>query len=440
MPSPSYISNVNVSPYGADEQEIKRKQRLAEMLQQQSLDPIQGQQGGAFASPISPLQVLAKGLQAYKGKQAATEAKTQQEALAQRQQTERQAALARALSQAQGSPQPPAEMGGGPAMPGDPMGAAGTLAGSQDPSLQQAGMGMLGQQFKNMVPPTPKPPEPYTLSPGAQRFGPNNQMLASVPPNPQQPPAPQQFTLGPGQQRFGPDGKPIASMPPKPDQPAGGTPYFTPVQTAKGVYAFNARTGQMELVQPGIVGAAADPKLQGDLAAGKAGGKVRGETQATSEINLPQNIANAEQSKMLIDQMVGSQDGKVKPHPGFEGYVGFTWKPGMRFVEGSQEANFEALLDQVKSGAFLEAFQSLKGGGHITEIEGTKATDAITRMRKSQDEAEFIKSAREYQQVIDAGIKRAKQKAAGGGAAPTGAFQDPEKERRYQEWKRSQGQ
>jgi hypothetical protein len=147
---------------------------------------------------------------------------------------------------------------------------------------------------------------------------------------------------------------------------------------------------------------------------------VSGETQTTAEINLPQTVANAENSKQLIDQLVGSQDGKVKPHPGFEGYVGITWKPGMRFVEGSQEANFEALLEQVKGGAFLEAFQALKGGGHITEIEGTKATDAITRMRKSQDEAEFIKAAREYQQVIDAGIARAKQKAAGGGAPAGG--------------------
>src|SRR3990167_7412583 len=139
MPSPSYISNVNVSPYWADEQEIKRKQRLAEMLQQQSLDPIQGAQGGAFASPISPLQVLAKGLQAYKGKQAATEAKTQQEALAQRQQQERSQALAAALAQGQGSPQPPAEMGGGPAMPANPAAGLGMLSQSGDPALMQLG-------------------------------------------------------------------------------------------------------------------------------------------------------------------------------------------------------------------------------------------------------------------------------------------------------------
>jgi hypothetical protein len=78
-------------------------------------------------------------------------------------------------------------------------------------------------------------------------------------------------------------------MPPKPEQPAGGTPYFTPVQTAQGIYAFNARTGQMELVRPGgapVVGAAADPKLQRNLSSAKATGRVEGESTATRRFNM----------------------------------------------------------------------------------------------------------------------------------------------------------
>ena len=137
---PSYIKNVNVSPYAADETEIARKQKLAQLLQQQSMEPLQAPQGGAFASPISPLQVLAKGLQAYKGKEAATEAKTQQEELGKRQQSERQAALTAALRQGMGSEQPPAEMGGGPAMPANPAAGMAQLAQSGDPSVM--GMGM----------------------------------------------------------------------------------------------------------------------------------------------------------------------------------------------------------------------------------------------------------------------------------------------------------
>lgn len=57
----------------------------------------------------------------------------------------------------------------------------------------------------------------------------------------------------------------------------GGNPYFQPVQTAQGVMAFNARTGKMEPVQVGganVVGAQADPALQGQIAGAKEAGQI----------------------------------------------------------------------------------------------------------------------------------------------------------------------
>lgn len=53
----------------------------------------------------------------------------------------------------------------------------------------------------------------------------------------------------------------------------GAQPYFQPVQTAQGVYSFNSRTGRMELIpgaggQP-VIGASADPALQGQIAGAK---------------------------------------------------------------------------------------------------------------------------------------------------------------------------
>ena len=57
---------------------------------------------------------------------------------------------------------------------------------------------------------------------------------------------------------------------------AGAQPYFQPVQTAQGVYAFNSRTGRMEPIAGGdgqpIIGAAADPRLQGAIAGAKTTG------------------------------------------------------------------------------------------------------------------------------------------------------------------------
>jgi len=137
-------------------------------------------------------------------------------------------------------------------------------------------------------------------------------------------------------------------------------------------------------------------------------------------VSMPQVVASAGIASNIIDQMIGSKDGKIKPHPGFEGYVGFTFRPGMRFVEGSNEASFDVLLKQSLGGAFLEAFQALKGGGHITEIEGVKATQALTRMSKAQKEEEFKKAAREFQDAIGAGVKRAQRTAS---MEPRGAAQ-----------------
>lgn len=133
----------------------------------------------------------------------------------------------------------------------------------------------------------------------------------------------------------------------------------------------------------------------------------------------------------VIDQMIGDarlEKGKLvvpkggrAPHPGFEGVVGMG-VPGVRFIPGTQAASFDALFRQAEGGAFLEAYKSLRGTGQITEIEGTKATSALTRMERSQTEVEFVKAAREFANVIRGAIARAdKRYTALTGEAPTAA-------------------
>jgi hypothetical protein len=97
--------------------EIARRQKLAQMLQQQSMQPIQAPQVGSFASPASPLQVIGNAMLGYAGQKKEKEAIQQQQQLQQTIQQERAAALAKALQAGQGSPAPEAALGGGPAMP-----------------------------------------------------------------------------------------------------------------------------------------------------------------------------------------------------------------------------------------------------------------------------------------------------------------------------------
>jgi len=134
---------------------------------------------------------------------------------------------------------------------------------------------------------------------------------------------------------------------------------------------------------------------------------------------LPQAIATANQAITSIDDMIGDLDkgGKTAPHPGFQDVIGSTWKPGMRFVPGTDAADFDARLEQLKGKTFMQAYQSLRGGGQITEVEGDKATKALNRMSRAQSEKEFITAAREFQQNMRLGMELAAQKAGRKGTA-----------------------
>jgi hypothetical protein len=177
-----------------------------------------------------------------------------------------------------------------------------------------------------------------------------------------------------------------------------------------------------------------DLALAENQAAAKARGKVLAENKVEAERALPGALATAEQTLTLIDEMIGDarvnpKTNKIeiprsgrRPAPGFTDYVG-AGVPGMRFIEGSDAASYERRQLQIEGKTFLEAFESLRGGGAITEVEGAKGQQAISRMNKAQSEVEYVKAARELQEVVRKGVERARAKAgvaAGGGGAAGG--------------------
>jgi hypothetical protein len=185
----------------------------------------------------------------------------------------------------------------------------------------------------------------------------------------------------------------------------------------------------------------ADPAFQQRMGGARAVGEAIAKGDVAAQQALPKVITRAEEGMRLIDELIGKRDSKTgalldvetvdpktgktvkvksKPHPGFQGSVGATWLPGWRFVQGSDEAGFMSRYDQIKDASFLEAFESLKGGGAITEKEGAKATSAINRMSTSTDEKEFIRAAMDLQDVIRTGVKNAQSRASrsGGSGAP----------------------
>ena len=147
-----------------------------------------------------------------------------------------------------------------------------------------------------------------------------------------------------------------------------------------------------------------DANAQGAVAGAKETAKQQAEVNVKAIADLPKVIAGAEQSIKTVNDLLN--------HKGFNDYIGATWKPYASEVDGSNAAGAKALLNQIQGGAFLEAFEKLKGGGAITEIEGKKATDAIARMNKSTDEEDFKIAAKDYIDVITSGVERAKNAAS----------------------------
>lgn len=88
------------------------------------------------------------------------------------------------------------------------------------------------------------------------------------------------------------------------------------------------------------------------------------------------------------------------------GIEGFLRTPFAELGLDTETARVKARIDQIKGGAFLQAFESLKGGGQITELEGQKAEAAQSRLNTAQSEEDFKDALREFRFYINQGIRR----------------------------------
>lgn len=97
---------------------------------------------------------------------------------------------------------------------------------------------------------------------------------------------------------------------------------------------------------------------------------------------------------------------------------GLPYITGMRslapIVPGTAQAQADALAKQIEGQTFLQAFESLKGAGQITEIEGQKATAAMARLQRSQSTKDYMAALNELKEIANAGVQRARRAAAGG--------------------------
>lgn len=158
------------------------------------------------------------------------------------------------------------------------------------------------------------------------------------------------------------------------------------------------------------------PKENMQAAKDTAIGTAQGKAQGDAQVGLGTALTKADQSIGLIDTML--------EHPGLDTAVGASsvWDP-RNYMAGTDATNFNVMRKQLEGKAFLEAFESLKGAGQITEVEGQKATEAIARLSTAQSEKAYKDALVELKGILEQGKTRSIQKAGGtpqSGQAPAG--------------------
>ena len=130
-------------------------------------------------------------------------------------------------------------------------------------------------------------------------------------------------------------------------------------------------------------------------------------------------ISQKENMLMQIDNLLG--DAALDQALGIEGIFR---KPLADLGLDPDTKRVRTKVEQLQGGVFLQAFNSLKGGGQITQLEGEKAERAMARLNTVQDPVAFREAVNELRIITENGIRRLKGETVPEYTGPT-QDQDP---------------
>lgn len=206
-----------------------------------------------------------------------------------------------------------------------------------------------------------------------------------------------------------------APQPPRQVIPTQGNASITPdlmalIQSDAAKYGGGEPVINLNSQSPGAVFGIDAPMLGVSQSSAAA---ARDKEVATGKVQERETAKEAQRDSIraqigVIDKAIG--------HPGREAATGLSGVLDPRnYIPGTEAKNFQVVLEQLQGSAFLQAFESLKGGGQITEIEGKKATDAIARLNRAQSDEEFKVALGELREVMSLGLQRLGGATADGG-------------------------
>jgi hypothetical protein len=139
--------------------------------------------------------------------------------------------------------------------------------------------------------------------------------------------------------------------------------------------------------------------------------QIAGEDIATVRKNQGKSEDNADYLLTKTTELVN--------HPGFETSVGAQGAsylfgaldtPLLPQLGGGPARDWAARFKEIQGQQFLQAIETMRGTGSISEAEGKAAQAAIARMSQSQTETEFKTAVKDFQDIIKRGVDRTRSK------------------------------
>jgi hypothetical protein len=113
-----------------------------------------------------------------------------------------------------------------------------------------------------------------------------------------------------------------------------------------------------------------------------------------------------DKSAANVEQLLETISG-IKGHPSIKSATG--WGAMLNWVPESERRDFNTRVNQIKGQTFMRAYETLKGGGQITEIEGQQAREAIARLDPFMQTEDFKVALDELETVIRKGYNRLRE-------------------------------
>jgi hypothetical protein len=131
--------------------------------------------------------------------------------------------------------------------------------------------------------------------------------------------------------------------------------------------------------------------------AGQAQQEVEGKFKGEKRNEAPAAIQSADNALMILDKIEND------PYKSQGTGLSSLFNP----IPGTGGHDFQALVDQSTSDAFLKAIESMEGFGALSNQEGQTARAAVSRMKTSLSEGAFNAALNDYKMIVRQGKAKA---------------------------------